>query len=62
MVLLHCYYIYVYNTIRGWVKITSNPIAGYANIEDGMEPMQESATRYPEREFTIMPVLKYINR
>jgi hypothetical protein len=54
------FYIYVYDSVRGWVKITSNPKNGYVHIELTFTPIMEMAEKYPEREFTVMEVTKTI--
>lgn len=53
------FYIYCYDSVRGWVKLPSNPKHGYS--ENEMEEItlkaKQQAEKYPGREFTIMGII-----
>lgn len=52
------FYIYCYDSIRGWVKLPSNPTYGYDTVEQCTSVMKEQSERYHDKEFTVFGVVK----
>jgi hypothetical protein len=53
------FYIYCYDSIRGWVKLPSNPKHGYGEneIKEMTLKAKQQAEKYPGKEFTIMGII-----
>ena len=59
---MQVYFIYVYDSVRGWVKCNHhiNPISGFEFEEDVIKAIVLHSTSTPEKEFTFMPIYKTI--
>jgi hypothetical protein len=57
---IQVYYIYVYDHVRSWVKVsyTVNPADGFEFEEQAITALVELSNRYPLKEYTIMSVWK----